>query len=216
MSRPAPDALSPKLPRAKVLLYLALAPEVTALATDCWALARKAPTLAAEPATRAAATRLADETRRLLRGAPEAALCPVLPAAEAPQKLHALALGLNQLARALEGFRARHCRPDPDTGAPRWDISDSTGPLPAEQRPLEVELAELNRLTAAAIRTVLIDLGRQLAPQSEDSADARRRRLSMALPPHPAAPAAPPRPAPTRPSPPAARNQTRRRARSEL
>jgi len=208
--RPAPEAM-PRTTREKAALYLVIAPHVAGLADELWTLASRAPGRAAAPPLAApeivaqAAALLAD-ARRLVRCEPDAHLAALRFAP--PMPLHALALGMRQLARAVDGFRARYHGHDPLSRQTGWAVAAADGrpgprwigpPVPAG---LDGEIGELNQLTASLLRHQFLEL----------AAHTRTPLPPTLLPPAPAEPpaaaiveAAPPTPSFSR--------ETQRRAR---
>ncbi len=162
---PAPPAL-PHTTREKAALHDVIAPHVAGLADELWTLASKTPGRAAEPPVApeivAQTAALLADARRLLRGEPEAHLAALRFAP--PIGLHALALGMRQLARAVAAFRARYYGHDPVSGLAGWAVAAADGrpaprwigpPVPAS---LDAEIGELNQLTASLLRQQFLQL----------------------------------------------------------
>lgn len=184
LQRPARDSI-PHTTHERAALYLLIAPHIEALADDLWTLSLKSSGLAAEPPVIALAAKLLHEGRRLLRDEPGAALIGLDFAP--PMLLHALALGMRQLSRAVAAFRERYYGHNPLTGGDAWAVCDAygnpdsrwLGPRPLTN--LSGEIDQLNLMTASVIRTRLLRIA--------DHSDTK-------LPRHLRAPPAPPAPEP--------------------
>jgi hypothetical protein len=161
LRRPARETI-PHTTHDKAALYLVIAPHISALADELWALTMKSSGLAADPQVIAFAARLLREAQRLLRGEPGAGHIGLVFAP--PMLLHALALGMRQLARAVAGFRTRYYGHNPLTGGDAWAVCDAFGnPDPRWLGPrattsLDGEISDLNLMTAEIIRTHLLRL----------------------------------------------------------
>lgn len=161
LQRPAREHI-PHTTHDKAALYLVIAPHISALADELWALTMKSSGLAADPQVIALAARLQREAQRLLRGEPGAGHIGLVFAP--PMLLHALALGMRQLARAVAGFRARYYGHNPLTGGDAWAVCDAFGNPdarwlgPRAITSIDGEISELNLMTAEIIRTHLLRL----------------------------------------------------------
>jgi hypothetical protein len=176
----------PPTTEQQAALCILLRPRIEQLADDVWALAQKSPALAADPALVAlAAAQLAD-LRRILRGEPGVHLLP--PPFAPGISLHALALGLRAMQRALAVFLARR-RPFAGGEAPPPDISTLNAML------LELTRDAIERIARNRGVTLSPALQRP-GPEDDDDADDDA-----------------PEPTPPRPAPAAYRNAARRRNR---
>lgn len=193
LQRPSRETI-PHTTHDKAALYLLIAPHISALADDLWTLSLKSSGLAAEPPVIALAAKLLHEGRRLLRDEPGAALIGLDFAP--PMLLHALALGMRQLSRAVAAFRERYYGHSPLTGGDAWAVCDAFGNPDARwlgPRPLTSlsgELDQLNLMTAGVIRTHLL----RLADHTETKLP--RHLRPAAAPPAPEPPGKPPLPLP--------------------
>lgn len=164
LQRPARENI-PHTTHAKAALYLVIAPHITQLADDLWALTLKTRGLAAEPQVVAQAAVLLRDAQRLMRGEPGAYLVGL--SFEPPMLLHALALGMRQLDRAVAAFRDRYYGYNPLADGPAWAVCDAYGNPdrrwlgPRTEPDLATEINELNVITAEIIRTKLLDLAQR-------------------------------------------------------
>lgn len=193
LQRPTRETI-PHTTHDKAALYLLIAPHISALADELWALSLKSSGLAAEPPVIALAAKLLREGRRLLRDEPGAGLIGLDFAP--PILLHALALGMRQLARAVAAFRERYYGHSPLTGGDAWAVCDAFGNPdarwlgPRTLTSLDGDIGELNLMTSEIIRTHLLRL-----------ADHSRTELPPHLRPQPAATRPAPEPSGKRPAP---------------
>ena len=129
-------------------LCILLRPRIEQLADDVWALALKSPSLAADPALVGLAAALLADLRRMLRDEPGLHL---LPQGFAPGiALHALALGLRAMQRALAIYLARR-RPFAGDEAPPADFATLS--------------AMLHELTRDALQRIAENVGAVLPPE---------------------------------------------------
>lgn len=204
---PARESI-PHTTHDKAALYLVIAPHISSLADELWALTLKSPSLAAEPPVIALAAKLLREAQRLLRGEPGAGHIGLSFAP--PMLLHTLALGMRQLARAVAGFRERYYGHNPLTGGDAWAVCDAFGNPdarwlgPRALTSLDGTLSELNLMTSEILRTHLLNL----AEHSETPLPPTLQRREPQGDPEQAAPKAP-EPPPARTS--TARYDNRRR-----
>ncbi|MGN6488143.1 MAG: hypothetical protein ACTHLT_10040 [Devosia sp.] len=117
-----------------------LAPRLERLADDAWALAQRAPSVAADPALVAEAGRLLAAVRRLRCREPGYRLLP--QSFPAGIRLHALALSLRQLQAATTRFTARR--------------------QPAAGHGVDEAIDDINRLNALVLRSIASDIAERL------------------------------------------------------